>query len=61
MKVNVINRFVDAETGAVHLPGSEVDLPKERLDRLERKRCVQRKKQPEPPRRKPAITSHEPE
>lgn len=53
MKANVINRFVDAETGEVHLPGSEVDLPKERIDRLERKNCVKRKKQPEF-RRKPA-------
>ena len=61
MKANVINRFVDAETGAVHLPGSEIDLPKERIDRLERKNCVKRKEQPKPPRRKPAIMDHEPE
>ena len=42
MKAVVINRFVDAETGGIHLPGSEVDMDRERVDRLVAARCVQR-------------------
>lgn len=46
MKAVVINRFVDAETGGIHLPGSEVDMDRERVDRLIAKRCVQHMAQP---------------
>lgn len=43
MRAEVINRFIDLETGAVHLPGSEVDMAPERIERLERAKAVRRK------------------
>ena len=53
MKAVVINRFVDAETGGIHLPGSEVDMDRERVDRLIAARCVQRMAQPAQDEAKP--------
>lgn len=43
MRAEVINRFVDLETGATVHPGSEVDMAPERIERLERANCVRRK------------------
>lgn len=40
MKADVINRFIDAESGAVHLPGAEVEMDRDRIARLASKGCV---------------------